>query len=221
MDLYQLLVGEAPPEFLIEVFFRSLFIYGSLLIIVRWLGNRMSGQFSISEMAVMLTLGAIVSPPMQAPDRGMLLGIMILLCILLLQRLLHWLQFTFPRFEAASDGRSSLVVIDGVLVLEELKKIRVSRQQLFANLRAAEVFNLGKVERMYLEPSGEFSIFLSKNPRPGLPVLPPDDQNLLNDFKETDENLVACINCGCTVPKQENARCGNCNHDQMVKAAQN
>lgn len=59
-DLHRLLFGEAPAIFLLEVFIRTLFTYLILLVITRWLGKRMTGQLSITEMAVMLTLGAIL-----------------------------------------------------------------------------------------------------------------------------------------------------------------
>jgi uncharacterized membrane protein YcaP (DUF421 family) len=79
-DIQRILFGQAPPQFLLEVFIRTVVIYISLLFIVRLLGKRMSGQLTIMEMAVMLTLGAIVSVPMQMPDRGLLQGALLLLC---------------------------------------------------------------------------------------------------------------------------------------------
>ncbi|RCH55308.1 hypothetical protein DJ568_09000 [Mucilaginibacter hurinus] len=66
-DIGRILLGEAPPLFLLEVFIRGLATYMFLLVIVRWLGKRMGGQITIMEMSVMITLGAIVSVPMQAP----------------------------------------------------------------------------------------------------------------------------------------------------------
>jgi hypothetical protein len=53
-----------------------------LLYILRWLGKRMSGQLTIMELSVMLTLGAIVSASMQIPDHGILEGVLLLLCAL-------------------------------------------------------------------------------------------------------------------------------------------
>ena len=90
-DWPRILFGQAPPEFLLEVFMRTALIYIALLIIVRLMGKRMGGQLTISEMAVMVTLGAIVSPAMQIPQLGILLGIMILVCALIFQRSLNYL----------------------------------------------------------------------------------------------------------------------------------
>ena len=70
-DWQRILFGQAPPEFLIEVFLRTTLIYLALLVVTRALGKRMGGQLSISELAVMVTLGAIVSPAMQIPQLGL------------------------------------------------------------------------------------------------------------------------------------------------------
>jgi hypothetical protein len=51
-DWSRLLLGEAPPLFLLEVFVRTLVIYVFLLFILRWLGKRMSGQLIIMELSL-------------------------------------------------------------------------------------------------------------------------------------------------------------------------
>lgn len=66
-DWQRIFLGEAPPEFLVEILIRTLIIYIALMIIVRLMGKRMGGQLTISELAVMVTLGAIVAPAMQIP----------------------------------------------------------------------------------------------------------------------------------------------------------
>ena len=84
-DIYRILFGEAPVEFLVEVFIRTWLIYLILLIIVRLMGKRMSGQLTIAEMAVMVTMGAIVAPAMQIPNLGILQGALILFLALAFQ----------------------------------------------------------------------------------------------------------------------------------------
>ncbi len=89
-DWMRILFGNVPLEFMIEVFIRTLIMYILLLVTMRFLGKRMAGQISVTELSVMLLLGAVVSSPMQLPDRGILQGLWLLLIILLLQRLLSW-----------------------------------------------------------------------------------------------------------------------------------
>jgi uncharacterized membrane protein YcaP (DUF421 family) len=44
-------------------------------------GQENGGHLTISELAVMATLGAIVSPAMRIPQLGVLMGIIILICV--------------------------------------------------------------------------------------------------------------------------------------------
>jgi uncharacterized membrane protein YcaP (DUF421 family) len=56
-ELHRLLLGDYPWWFLLEVLLRSWLIYIVLFITMRLMGKRMAAQLSISELAVMITLG--------------------------------------------------------------------------------------------------------------------------------------------------------------------
>jgi uncharacterized membrane protein YcaP (DUF421 family) len=74
------------PPFLLEVLARTAAVYLVLILLVRMLGKRMSGQISNIELSVMVVLGAIVSGAFQLPDRGVLPALMLMLTLLALQR---------------------------------------------------------------------------------------------------------------------------------------
>jgi uncharacterized membrane protein YcaP (DUF421 family) len=216
-DIQRLLFGQSPPIFLLEVFLRTLVIFIVLLFVVRWLGKRMSGQLTIMEMTVMLTLGAIVSVAMQVPERGIGLSILILTCTLIFHRGLGKWGFKNARVEELTQGKMSVLVKDGVIQLAEMARCRISRQQLFAQLRGSEIHNLGSVKRVYLEACGLFSVFETEKPKAGLPVLPPHDQESLNMPQHI--NLFACVNCGAVKQQEENkANCKDCGCQEWTAA---
>lgn len=219
-DVQRILFGQAPPEFLLEVLIRTLIIYVATLIVIRLLGKRMSGQISIIEMAVFITLGAIVSLPMQAPDRGILQGLLALGCALVFQRGLNLLGFRSEKVEKLAQGDVTLLVKDGVLLLNEMKKSAVSRQQLFAALRNKKIYNLGRVKCMYLEGCGLFSIYEENGLRPGLPVLPPGDKEVLSTQRHLPGGKVVCINCGTVQPEENRQKpyCTHCGNNEMEQA---
>ena len=90
-DWQRILLGQTPAEFLFEAFLRTIVMYGFLLVILRFLGKRMDAQLTITEFAVMILLGAIISVPMQMQDKGIVLGVTALTCVLLFQRGINWL----------------------------------------------------------------------------------------------------------------------------------
>lgn len=214
-DWKRILLGEAPAEFLLEVFIRSAVVYLALLIIVRLLGKRMSGQLTLTETAVMVTLGAIISAPMQDPQKGILEGVLVLIVALLFYRGFNLWGYKSSTFEKISQGHSSMLIKDGVIELKELNATKLTKQELYAQLRRRNIYNLGTVKRAYLEGCGMMSIFREESPKPGLPLLPEKDKEL-DSFLQKD-HLVACINCGNTTIKTD-SNCENCGEKQWTEA---
>jgi uncharacterized membrane protein YcaP (DUF421 family) len=216
-DIKRILFGQAPPEFLLEVFIRALIIYIASIVLMRFLGKRMNGQLTIVELAVIVTMGAAIAVPMQMPDRGIIQGFVVLACTLLFLRGINLVAFNNSRFEKIVQGEACMLIKDGVLNMEELRKTRISQQQIFEVLRAKKIFQLGKVKRMYLEACGIFSLYTEDHPRPGLPVFPPDDLSILDSQKKPANAPVVCINCG---QEKEDATqsCINCGHTRWTNA---
>jgi uncharacterized membrane protein YcaP (DUF421 family) len=209
-DIKRILIGEAPVEFLLEVFLRSIVAYVVMLVIIKLLGKRMSGKLTPTEMAVMLMFGAIVSGIMQIPDRGVIEGIFVLLLVLFIQRRVTLWTTKSETFETRVLGKMQVLVKDGVLETRQLKQEKISRSQLFAMLRSKNYSHLGEVKRLYMETSGSFSLFKAKEPPPGLSLYPEEDKSL---FKEQsfDAGKTVCYDCGTLyqatkVPSQ----CGHC-----------
>jgi uncharacterized membrane protein YcaP (DUF421 family) len=195
-DIKRILFGQMPPSFILEVAIRTFFIYIILLIILRLMGKRMNGQITIIELAVMITLGAIVSPVMQLPDRGLLFGVLVLIVALVFQRGLNLWGFKNEKVEKLTQGEMSLLIKDGTLILEELAKTHITRQQVFSMLREKKIQNLGKVKRAYLEDCGVLSVFPMQQVKPGLPLFPSKDPGIRNIEKKMPDHTMACLNCG-------------------------
>lgn len=218
-DWQRILIGDAPGEFLLEVFIRTTLIYIALLVVMRLLGKRMNGQLTNLELCVMLTMGAIVSPAMQLPDRGLLSGVLALLCALAFLRETNLLGFKSSKVEKIIQGTETVVVKDGIIQLDVMDKNRLSHQQIYAALRSENVYNLGKVKRLYLEAYGMFSIYQDEKGKPGLSILPPTDDEIQSIHEHPKEKLLACTNCGNTIPaKPKPETCPICQANDWVDA---
>ncbi|MGK3968516.1 DUF421 domain-containing protein [Sorangium sp. So ce118] len=213
-DVKRILLGQTPAAFLLEVLVRTAVVYLALLVVVRLLGKRMSGQITILEMGVMLSLGAIVSVPFLTPDRGIVIGVLLLVAILALQQGVSWWGTRSPKVELLSQGRATPLVRDGVILLDELERAAISREQLFATLRGKQVEHLGQVKRVYLEACGLFSVLRAQEPRPGLAVVRPSDLALF----EHDRSRIACATCGNLGDRAvgESAPCARCGRREWL-----
>ena len=217
-DVRRWIFGEAPPEFMLEVVLRSLLIYLFLLIVLKLMGKRMAGQSSFTELSVIITLGAIVSPVMQMPDKGILYGIAVLSCSFIFQTGINFFILKIRKVELATQGEVMVIVTNGIINQETQIKTRITNNQLFALLRQKKVQNLGNVHRAYLEAGAGLSVFLQKEPRPGLPVLPAGDEAiaaLQESPKSVDAVCIACGNIQIRMPV--NSACSNCAKDVWLQ----
>src|SRR3954464_6199142 len=105
----RLLMGSDPFRFLGEIVLRTLIVYLALMLAVRLLGKRMSGQITNLELAVMITLGAIVAVPMEMSDRGLVPAIVLLATVLSLQAGLSYLATRSLRFEQIVVGKGTVL----------------------------------------------------------------------------------------------------------------
>ena len=216
-DIERILIGQAPWEFLLEVFIRSVIVYVIAIVVVRWMGKRMNGQHSIIELSVMVMMGAIISLPMQAPDRGILQGVLVLLVTLFLLRSLNWLGFKNVLAEKLMHGTTVTLVKDGVLQRKALAATKITNQNVFEILRSKNIFNLGKVKRLYLERYGTFSVYTQEEDRPGLPIYPQIDETIYKSYEHISQGEKACQLCG-QVQASEKKQCLNCGGKDWAKA---
>ena len=218
-DWQRILLGETPVEFLLEVFLRTIVMYGFLLVILRFLGKRMDAQLTITEFAVMILLGAIISVPMQMQDKGIVLGVTALTCVLLFQRGINWLTVKNQRVEDVTQGTMSTVIKNGVLQIDEMQRIALSKQNLFAELRKKKIFNLGQIKRAYFEACGLLNVYEEKNKKPGLSLLPHGENKLVEVVATVDSGKMSCINCGFVSNKDDHGKnCDNCGAREWAEA---
>ena len=216
-DWHRLLIGDNPWGFTIEVLGRSIIIYLCLMVVMRLLGKRMNAQLTIMDLAVMLTLGAIASMPMQTFDRGILPGIILLISILLIHQGITLLIYKKRRIEILTQGKVALLVKNGVIDAGKLTDMRISKDQLFSVLRKKGIRHLGQVKRLYSEADGHFSLYKLEEARPGLTVFPRSEEALPPPDKFV-KNHFACGYCGniAETEKAPSSPCSNCENEDWV-----
>jgi uncharacterized membrane protein YcaP (DUF421 family) len=212
------LMGEAPWSFAAEVMLRFVVIYLVLLVVLRLMGRRFAGQLSIIDLAIMVMLGAAIGAPLQTPDKGILTTLLLLITLLGCFRLLSLCSFYYRRVETLTQGDATPLVMDGRLALEHLQHAELSRNRAFSELRAMGVQHLGEVRRAWLEPSGQVSLLLYRQPRAGLWLLP--EQSKTFTQRIAVDHCFACGHCGYVVNAQcpPEDHCEHCGRQQWQPA---
>lgn len=220
-DWFRILVGEVPAAFYLELVIRAVVFYLMLLVFIRLMGKRMSSQLGRNELAAVASLAAAIGVPFQAPDRGILPSIVIGLTVVFVGRWIAAKAFSSSAFEKFSQGNISVLVKDSVMDLETMKKVRMSRERLVAQLRSQNIKQLGSVKRLYMEASGSFTLIKEETPKPGLTIIPHWDTEFQERFKKHDE-IEVCQTCGLTrkAPFDPKEKCSNCGAENWTQAVE-
>lgn len=214
-DLQRIFIGEANLDFYIEVIIRTVIIYLILIVSMRLLGQRMASQLSRIEMAAMVSLAAAIGVPLQTPERGLLPAVIIAIVVVCVARIVSYYSSRNQKFEKLSQDDLDVLVEDSVLNIPLMKKTRITRERLFAQLRSEGITNLGAVRRLYFEANGSFSLVKNIDPKPGLCILPDWDHDFVGELEVTKEQF--CLNCGKEKDtEQEKNGCLKCGESKWV-----
>jgi len=122
-------------------------------------------------------------------------------------------------FESVVLDDIDILVKDGCLELDNMEHTLITREALLAKLRSEGIDNIGKMQRVYLETSGNFTFKKFADERVGLSTLPDAD----SDFKAEQRKApgqFACASCGNIVKSQQKptSKCPVCGHVEWEEA---
>ena len=215
-DWQRILQGPVPLEFYIELILRGLVVYALITFGMKYMGKRISAELTRSELAAIASLAAATGLVIMAPDRGLLPPVIVLIVMVGVKWLMDKRNYRSKKFERFTTGMYSILVKDGVLQTHEMRETRISREQLFAQLREGGVTHLGHVRRLFIEANGLFSLVKEKegSEKPGLPVIPSWDKEFLSSLTKTP-NVEVCGHCGHTKRTNETV-CPECRANTWV-----
>lgn len=151
---------------MVTILFRTVFIYVLLLATMRFMGKRQLGELEISELVTTLLISEIASLPIVDQSIPVMHAIIPLITILTLEITLSVLLLKIPALKSAISARPSVLIRHGVLDQREMRRIRISNEELLSELRQSGIASPEDVDYAILEQNGKISIILKKSAQP-------------------------------------------------------
>lgn len=222
-DWVRIIGGQVPAVFYLELMIRVIIVYILLMVSMRLLGKRMATKISRVELVAMVSLASAIGVPMLSPDRGIIPAFIIATIVVIISRWIAKRSFKDQYFERITHGNLDLLVEDGIIHNDNMKRTRITKERLLAHLRCENLNHLGKVKRLYMESNGSFSLVKNPKPNPGLMIIPEWDTDFIaKKVKATD--ITVCRTCGTPPPENADstegkmAKCPNCGENEWTKA---
>ncbi|MFA5584862.1 MAG: YetF domain-containing protein [Bacteriovoracaceae bacterium] len=207
---------------LLEIIFRTSFMYIYTLFLVRIIGKRGVATLAPFEMAVIVVLGSVLADPMLNVKTPLIKGMVIMSVIVAMERLLVHLTEKNTKAESFLESSPRQLVSNGVINLDNIHKEGFSRDDLFLNLREKGIEHLGEIKCSFLETNGRVSVWIKgkSDITPGLSVFPCPDSVSQDNFQAgmlpQKSTYYSCQKCGYTQHLSRNEvfkQCQTCNHD--------
>ncbi len=145
---------------------RTIVLYLLLIGVVRLMGKRQIGQMEPSEFVVTMLVANLASIPMQDGGLPLFSGVVPIVTVLGLELVLSALSMKSMRLRKILCGKPVILVENGNILQKNLKKTRVTLDELTGHLREKDVLDLKAVQYAILETNGNLSVFPYPKERP-------------------------------------------------------
>lgn len=143
---------------------RSLILIISGMVLLRLAGRKSISQMTIPTTIIMISIGTVIVQPIA--DKHIILALTAATVFIALLIFVEYLQLKWDWFEQLLKGSAKIVIRDGALETDALKKLRLSVDQLEMKLRQAGVSRMEDVKTCTIEPNGQLGYEWAPDARP-------------------------------------------------------
>ena len=159
-------------------FFRTIILYLLLIAGLRLSGKRQIGELEPIELVLTLLISDLASVPMQDFALPLFNGVLPIITLIALSTLFSAVSLRSVRFRSLVCGQPALVIADGQLRQETMRRNRLTLDELFEELRTQGVTDISDVKYAVLEANGRLSVL------PRTPVQPVTPEQLGLDARD-------------------------------------
>lgn len=144
---------------MMTAFVRTVILYFLIMIGLRLMGKRQIGELEPGELVLTMMISDLATVPMQDFGIPLLAGVIPILTLLALSMLLSQISLSSLRFRRLACGTPSVLIRNGALQQEAMRKNRYTLDELLEELREQGISCVEDVKYAVLENSGQLSVF--------------------------------------------------------------
>ena len=130
-----------------------------MIAVVRLMGKRQIGQMEPSEFVVTMLVANLASIPMQDGAIPLFSGVVPIVTVLGVELVLSALSMKNTKLRKLLCGKPVILVENGNILQQNLRKTRITLDELTGHLREKDVLDLQSVQYAILETNGNLSVF--------------------------------------------------------------
>lgn len=147
----------------LELVLRGTIIFFALLVLMRFVGQRESGGLGMSDLLVVVLVGAALGDSLTGGGDNIADGLVPVTTIMFWSVVMDALTYRWPRLTVVLKGRPRPLIMNGRLDRRALRREFISEDELGSQLRTHGLTEFSQVRRAYLEANGEISVLPQEN----------------------------------------------------------
>jgi uncharacterized membrane protein YcaP (DUF421 family) len=146
-----------------DIVLRATVVFFALYLLVRVMGKRELAQMTPFELVVLVVFGDLIQQGVTHNDYSLTGAILAISTMGFWALTLSWLTYHSRRAESVLDGEPRVIIHDGQIVTENLRRDRLTRAEILSEMRLAGIAQLADVAWAILEPRGKMSFIERTN----------------------------------------------------------
>jgi uncharacterized membrane protein YcaP (DUF421 family) len=141
-----------------ELVLRAVVVYAFMLVLLRLTGKRQVGQLAPFDLVLLLVLSNSVQNSINGGDNSLIGGMISAGTLVALNGGVAYLTFRSKKLEALIEGRPELIIHNGKVFENVMKRAKLTHHELNAALRRAGCGCAEDVQAAILENNGSISV---------------------------------------------------------------
>ena len=148
----------------IDIIVRTILSYVILLVVFRLMGKREVGELSIVDMAIFILMAEVAAFALDGTESSFIKAVFPIVILFCIQYLNSWLILKNKKLRDFIEGDPTIIIRDGWLQEQEMKKQRYNLDDLMQQLREQGVGSIQEIAYAFLEQSGRLSVYKKGDP---------------------------------------------------------
>ncbi|GEC89031.1 MULTISPECIES: DUF421 domain-containing protein [Brevibacillus] len=153
----------------INITLRAVGAVAYLFLLTKIIGKRQIKQLTYIEYIVGISIGSIAAFMATEMDGPIYHSLIAMGVFALFPVLMEWLSLKSKFLRDLFEGKATVLIKEGKILEDNLKKERLTAEDLMEHLRVKNVFRVADVEFALMETSGEVSVLLKSESQPVTP----------------------------------------------------
>lgn len=143
---------------MINILFRTFILYVLVLFIVRVMGKGDLSKMDPFQLVVLFMIAELAALPIETPEISLFPGLLALLTLLFIDVIFSFISMKSKGFRNLISGKASILVEKGKLNEKEMKRLRISVDDLTQQLRIKNYPSIDNIDYAIIEANGDMSV---------------------------------------------------------------